>query len=226
MAQYIDPYPQYPFNKDNVAKFSFTCRWEDNDKLMTQGFRYIWGAHYFINYMINNDSFKWETPDKIRLKSGMTIHCLDLEKIIEHKPTILEAQWIAPTPYKQMYEAWRNKGRSTIIPLDEHQSKRTTISDPKPVPRKASARSQEHPGASTRKRLATPTTERAKPVRASSAGLTAIGDIAKALNMHPRDARAILRQTKTPKHEGGWAWPRSQVDKIKSILTKNKKRKS
>lgn len=221
MAQTLDnPYPGYPHTL-NGAKFSFICRWPDEDKLLTQGFKYIWGAYYFLNYMIDGEAFKWESEKRLRTKAGMTIECADLEKIVEYKPTKAEELWRPPTPYKDMYLGFLKK-RRVIIEPDEIGSLSAHVEGRRRrIKADAPQRDQSHASAPARNVRKAPSSKASRPAKDSN--LTSIADIANDLKVEPRIARAILRKTNTPKHEGGWAWPKDMVDKIKSVIKKGMK---
>lgn len=57
-----------------------------------------------------------------------------------------------------------------------------------------------------------------KKARASRDGLMSIGDIAKSLDMNPKEARGILRSVKFAKPACGWAFPADQVETVKKAL--------
>jgi hypothetical protein len=61
--------------------------------------------------------------------------------------------------------------------------------------------------------------------RNSRKGMILIGQIAKELDMHPRDARGILRDLGYEKPEKGWAWrTKEEADKIKQTLQQSRRK--
>ena len=59
--------------------------------------------------------------------------------------------------------------------------------------------------------------------RPSREGLVSVSDIAKEMKLSPKEARAALRRAKTDKPDVGWAFPPSEVDKIKKAIKENLK---
>lgn len=49
-------------------------------------------------------------------------------------------------------------------------------------------------------------------------GMLTIGEIADQLGVHPRDARQVLRKSKTPKPSAGWCWKPEDAEQVKSLL--------
>lgn len=253
MTKTLSPYPSSP---SSPPRFSIKCEWpKEENKRLTQGFRYIWGAYFFVQHMIDNKEIKWQSPTHLITSTGLHISSDDLEGIVNHDPTETERNWVPPTNYRDMYDAFLKKKRVVISgpPIDSHEN----LDLPRELDRKATPRAawtpkrEDAPAPTpptadrTKRRTRTETTKtpadpkvetkvEAKDTpptkRASSparkerpAGLQSIGEIAASINLDPREARSILRSTKTPKPAEGWAWPTAEIESIVKLLNKHRK---
>lgn len=125
-----------------------------------------------------------------------------LKPVWDYKMSTAEQAWTLPLPYSY-----------NIIALRTGQNILTQ--DPKPEPKTPSSRSQDP---KPKKQRVTRTSKK----RPSRDGLLTLADIIsnyKINDMTPADARKILRLSKTPKPDAGWAWPEDEVQSIVDLLS-------
>lgn len=130
-------------------------------------------------------------------KGNIIVSCELMKRVVDHKYTKEEKEWELPTPYPSHAHTIK-EGPRTHEPLENENQ-----SDAAASPRK--------------QRNSTP---RAKTPETH----VTIQQIADEIKLDPREARQILRKH-SEKTEFGWAWPKEGVAKIKSLLTKHRKKK-
>jgi len=176
-------------------------------------------AEYAATYMIDllradADKTTWVNPKTITFEHGdfsITVEGDHLELLCEYKMTPKEKEWVPPEPYASLWPSYLTDRPGQPIRLDTPEAPvapkgPVRTSDKHPNPQQVPKRNHE---------VSPP-----KKAKVSKDGLVSIGDIAEQMKVLPRDARQILRKTKTPKPDAGWAWPKSEVEKIKGIIKK------
>lgn len=153
-------------------------------------------AHKFLMILVEDDEHRWLREDEIRVQNYPESHP---ELITE------SGLWIKGNGLKEIYdyEFKSNKVRRWRLPDFYYQTAIWFRSD---VPYN-------------------PPPPQQKRDRISRKGMILIKDICKQLDMHPRDARGILRALDIKKPRHGWAWrTKEEAEKIKQIL-KDSRRK-
>lgn len=201
-SQKLDPFASSP---SKPPKCTLRGEWENEDgspgKMQLRTFRGIWGAKRLFDFWTEHKQVKWIKSNTLVTEDGMTIRSPELEEIVEYKLTKEEANYIWPEPFLSEVTAFKNKTSvKTLSPTSDH----SRVDKP--------ARKAREP---REKKVRTP--------RPSKDGLISIGEIAAEMKIEPRIARGVLRDTKTPKPDAGWAWPKAEVEKIKSIIKKGLK---
>lgn len=154
-----------------------------------KNFASMYAAKHWLNAVIKKDKYKWLKRDRIEVAT-MEIHSPDLEDIIEHDFTPIEALWELPEPYVSEAAQLRGdkKGRSIGHAdggKDMRESKGNRAAGKKPVPD----------------------------------GMISIADLCTKLKIEPRIARGVLRK-KFDKPEHGWAWSKKDAEKVEATLKK------
>lgn len=201
-SQKLDPFTSSP---SQPPKCSLRGEWENEDgspgKMQLRTFRGLWGAKKLYDFWTDHKQVKWLTPTKLVTEDGMTIQSPELEKIVEYELSREERSYVWPEPFNGEVTHFKNK---TSVKTVNARAEHSKPDKPAKEPRKAKEKKERVP-------------------RPSKDGLVSIGEIAQELKIEPRIARGVLRDTKTPKPDAGWAWPKDQVEKIKSIIKKGMK---
>lgn len=209
------PYPfPIPLSKPAIqSNFGFFC-YSADDRFCFHNFHSAYAAKHFALALIDGADYKWVNPNEILTEKGLRIRGEqgnDLRKALDHQFTKEEAAWDIPEPYLTYYRQFIGRRRLTIddIPASEPQVTRT--------PDDETTR-----GAVITRQPRKPRTERAKITAAKAKVKTGdhitIGTICTELGYPPRVCRAILRDLKEPKPAHGWAWSKSDADRIRSKL--------
>jgi hypothetical protein len=158
-----------------------------------------------VDFLIGEDEYKWLDNRTIITDSGIKIKSDELEDIMEHEFSKSEQEWDF-APHDQdgfALRAMRKSDEDLVTERKERNVRTAYVGDERP---KASRKEK---GSS-------------KP-RASRDGLVTIQAICEELGIDPRDARRVLRGSKTfQKGESGWAWPEGQADEVRKFLGKQK----
>lgn len=186
------PHP-FPASPTRPPQYGFYV-YRDNKFHSYTNFSALYAASRYLNAIVQNSEIKWASDNEIEVFSDPPITIrgegdYDLEKIVEHKDNKLEAQWELPTPYVQ--NALRT--RMQPVPLFREEVEQTI---PKPKPTRKPARRKQPEG-----------------------DMITIAQIADELGISPRDARKVLRSSKTPKPEGGWQWSADEAEKIRKLFS-------
>lgn len=196
-SQQLDPFPSSPAKP---PKCSLRMDWPDTDQMQIRTFRGLWGAKLLFDFLTDFKQVRWMSPTKLIVdETGMVISSPELEQIVEYKLTKNEETYQWPEPFLSEVTSFKNK---TTVKASRGNNRQLPDSE-----------KREH--VKREKKERTP--------RPSKDGLVSIGDIAAQLDIEPRIARGILRTSKTPKPDAGWAWAQGEVDKIKSIIKKGMK---
>lgn len=195
--QKLDPFASSPAKP---PKCSLRMEWPDTDQMQLRTFRDFWGAKKLFDFLTDFKAVRWLTTTKLVVnETGMVISSPELEQIVEHKLDKKHEQYQWTEPFLSEVTAFKNK---TTIKSSKGNDKPKRERDDTPRP----------------------TREKKERVpRPSKDGLITIGDIASDMKIEPRIARGILRDTKTPKPDAGWAWAKNEVDAIKTIIKKGLK---
>ena len=182
--------PPFPSPPARPPKFGIVIV---NEKHHFHTFYALYAAKHFLNLFLDAyPGFKWLTDTSIALSPELTVRSDQLEAIIEHTFSEAEAQWMLPVPYPQ---------RAAQIMAHKHAFKQPTL----PV-RRVKRKKSGYPSQKTK-------------TTASASNLTHLREIAEKLSppLSPREARAIARKH-IDKPERGWMFPKTEVEKITSIL--------
>jgi hypothetical protein len=196
--QKLDPFASSPAKP---PKCSLRFEWPDLDKMQIRTFRGLWGAKLLYDYLTEFKAVRWLTQNKLVVnETGMVITSPELEQIVEYELKKDEQQYQWTEPFLSEITAFKN---------------RTTV--------KSSRGNDRQLPDSEKRKERSPREKKERVSRPSKEGLVSIGDIAQQLEIEPRIARGILRDSKTPKPDAGWAWPKNEVDGIKAIIKKELK---
>lgn len=159
-------------------------------------------AYILLKEFIDGHDRVWVSDDAIETDEGILISTgqHELDRLLTRKYTAEELAWELPSNYKRLVA--QIKGISF-----KQQSNDDTPDDPVPP--------QTKPKGDKPK-------PKSKPVRSGDA--ITIAQLAEELGILPRDARAILRKSNTPKPDAGWEWEPTQAETIRELLKKGKKR--
>lgn len=133
--------------------------------------------------------YRLESPDgRFVLKSD------GLPELVAHRMTAEERKWQLPTPYPK-----------TIMQI------KTGVYG-----------TRDEAEAAPRKPVQAPVVTKApKPARTPKperTGLVSAIEIAQQMKLEPREVRNALRKSGEAKPDAGWAWPTSEVDRIKKVI--------
>lgn len=156
-----------------------------------------------VDFLIGEDEFKWLDNRTIITDGGIKIKSDELEDIMEYEFSKREQEWDFPDDQDGFtLKAMRKSDDELIAERKEKNIRTAYVGDERP-------------------KLRAPKSER-KP-RASRDGLVTIQVICEELGIDPRDARRVLRGSKTfQKGDAGWAWPEGQADEVRKFLGKQK----
>lgn len=197
-SQKLEPFSSSPAKP---PKCSLRFEWPDTGQMQLRTFRGIWGAKLLYDFLTEFKAVRWLDDKKLVVnETGLVISSPELEQIVEYKLKKDEEQYQWPEPFFSEINAFK---------------KRTTVkaSRGNDRPERKKPNMEERPKREKKERVPRP----------SKDGLVSIGDIADEMKIEPRIARGILRDTKTPKPDAGWAWPKNEVDGIKAIIKKGLK---
>lgn len=170
-------------------------------------------AEYYPAYVMlqqfltpNQDNFKWHSDDAILTDEGILISTggHELDRLMTRKYSKEELDWELPNNYHRLVA--QIKGL-TFIPTQVSEPVEQRHDDEKPSKRKSR---EDRPAPSPRK--------------PKDSSLIDLATIASAINLDAKEARNILRKHATKPDHGAWAWPTDEVDTIKALLTKNRKK--
>lgn len=165
-----------------------------NNLLQINGFCTLYAAKKFVEAVIGDEEYKWrDTNEFITVDSGMIVKSDTLEDIIEHEYSPQETAWALPEPYAS---------EAHFLATGERYSAKPPPKDFEVVP-------------IPQRRSSTP--------RPSRDGLTTLATICADIKLDPREARAILRKSNTPKPATGWSGDDAWAKSIKQLLTRGKK---
>lgn len=195
------PFPSAPHRGTMHAVY---VRNPDLDRFCCMTFAATYAAKAFVEFTLRDEPFTvlppntplgYTIPDTIKAThSGVEIRIPStLQQVLSYRPSQAEEEWELPT-YHQAIALSMHRALSS--PSD-------TDSDDQPA--------------------ATRQPKQQRSPAPDKSGLITIGEIAASLSLHPRDARAALRKSGTPKPNVGWAFTPAEVDNIKSIIKANAK---
>lgn len=204
----------YDLNITKSTKVSYGFYVTYRDRLCFYRFAALYAAKRFLEIVIDNDKYTWQTwapargikPEPLLVTSrGVKIRGYGLEDALEYAPTKEEAAF--------RFDAI-DEGTYANIPRDEPHSllglQSTTPLAHVPAELVKTPRHAPSSPKSTSSRT---------PKASKVAGMITIGEIAQNLSIEPRVARGILRDTKTPKPaSGNWAWSTSDAEVIITLL--------
>lgn len=200
--QKLDPFASSPAKP---PKCSLRMEWPDTDMMQLRTFRDFWGAKKLFDFLTEFKQVRWLSTTKLVVnETGMVISSPELEQIVEHKLDKKHEQYQWTEPFLSEVTAFKNK---------------TTIKSSR-----GNERVHRQPaGADQDDKIHAKREKKERTPRPSKDGLISIGEIAAEMKIEPRIARGILRDTKTPKPDAGWAWAKGEVDGIKAIIKKGLK---
>jgi hypothetical protein len=208
----------YPSAPHRPARYSVSFRWAElADRFMILTFGAEFSARHCIDFMIEDDEYKWLNDITIQTDRGIVIGSDHLEHLMEYEMSKKEKSWEPPEPYPSMWRTFRD-GKQTkarqygeVPPIEPEKPRQATPGGAAAAkPRPADAQRQPRkPGAS----------------RVAKAGYITVGQLSAQLGIEPTHARAALRGAKLEKPEGGWQWPQGEIDKIKKIIMAGVKKK-
>lgn len=197
-AQKLDAFPSAPAKP---AKCSLRMEWPDINTMQLRTFRGIWGAKKLYDFITEFKAVRWlDSTTLVVNETGLVIKSPELEEIVEYKLKKEEETYEWPEPFLSEVTAFKN--RTTVKLSRGNAERKSSTDDDTPKPKRE---------------------KKERVPRPSKDGLVSIGDIAQQLEIEPRIARGVLRTSKTPKPDAGWAWPQGEVDKIKAIIKKGLK---
>lgn len=174
-------------------------------------FAEYYAAKAMLDQFIQGHDFLWQSDDVITTDEEITIASgsHELDRLITRKYTKEELEWELPSNYKRLVA--QIKGL-TFIP--------TQVGPDIDVKEDAG----EQPSRGKRERKSRE--DRSQPTKRApkDSSLVQLADIASAINLDAKEARNILRKHATKPDHGAWAWPNDEVDTIKALLTKNRKK--
>jgi len=202
--------PPFPIVLSKInSRFGFYC-YNADDRFMFINFHSAYAAKAFLDMIIDGAEYKWLRNNELLTEKGMRIRgeqSDDLERAIEHKLTPTEREWDVPDPLFTTVRQFI--GRRVVVDdnviKDPHEAVKveqvTRTRAPKkervPKPRDAVAKAK---------------------AKVKSGEHITISEICEELGHPPRVCRAILRELKVPKPDHGWAWSKSEAEKIRSRL--------
>lgn len=180
-------------------------------KILVLSFGELYSAHYFINQILEGDT--WEECEPVGSRTGImtafgiriTMFSDLIWKVIEYEPTELEAEW----EDRQVVQRVRQLkyGRSEFQSYEPE----TTEGD-QPVLSKRDRRTPKPP-------------KEPKP-KIDKTGMVTANDIAKELGVEGREVRGVLRAMKLEKPQGGWAFDKKTAEEIKDKVKRGLKEKA
>jgi hypothetical protein len=195
-----DPFPSPPGRPGKYVLY--LGRADDEDGLLTEV--HIWAEPYaalkFLELVLDEDDFEIDEEGKLWSETGITVECDLLAEVLEHDYTVAEAIWQLPHPHNEYARRFRRQ--------NPEEAKARMIAGATAAVEESRVRREKRKAGGGR--------------RGRGVGMTTIGDLAKELEMHPRDCRAILRKA-IKKPAAGWEWKNEELDGIREILRKGKK---
>lgn len=183
-------------------KCSLRMEWPDINIMQLRTFRGLWGAKKLFDFLTEFKATRWlDTNSLVVNETGMVIKSPELEQIVEYKLKKDEEMYVWPEPFLSEINAFKNR---TTVKASRGNNRELPESDKRKEPKEKHEKKERVP-------------------RPSKDGLISIGDIAAEMKIEPRIARGILRDSKTPKPDAGWAWAKDEVDAIKAIIKKGLK---
>lgn len=197
-----DPYPSSP---TRCPLYNIYTKPTGEARIKSvQVFAATYSAKKFLDALINDTEFEWIDDNKIRTGSGLDIKSDQIHELLAHEYSKPELEW-------QLHGQYRDCAHRLLYGKALPQAERDWEPTEQAVPAPTPASKQSKPTK----------TKKSKSARvASREGLVTIAKIAKELDMTPREARGILRKTKTPKPDAGWAWSAKDAKAITKIIKK------
>lgn len=194
--------PAFPIAlSDNVvSRFGFYCT-TDTGRFCFHNFHSEYAARHFLDLVIDERTYKWLNDDEIELSNGTRIRGerpRQLDRILRYQMNEREQLWEPPIPDRYY---WLSFARGKAISIDGS-------SEPVKAPR------------APRAPMPDELKVHRKKLKAKSGQYITVADIAKELNVSPRDCRQALRQLKVAKPDHGWAWAPSDAEAIRNKLRK------
>lgn len=169
-------------------------------------FAEYYAAYAMLQEFIHRHDYMWQSDDVITTDEEITIasNAHELDRLITRKYTKEELEWELPSNYKRLVA--QIKGLTFVPTQTTEPIERDT---PEPSPSKRKSRE-----------------DRSQPTKRTpkDSSLVQLADIASAINLDAKEARNILRKHATKPDHGAWAWPSDEVEAIKTLLTKNRKK--
>lgn len=190
------PFPSSPAIKpQHVLKIT---KADDPNVLLVLSFAAAYSAVAFIGECCNHKmgKLKWKNKDAVILPGDLLMSSDTIEDLFEYELSKEENDFELPEPYStHAKNILEGKPLTTSQPNTERER-------PKREPREPSA----------------PRAPRAPKV--SRDGLVTLATLCEEIGMEPRDARMILRKKFASKPDAGWAWPETEADTIRKLLSK------
>lgn len=166
-------------------------------------FAAIYAAKKYLDILLGDDDVSLTKGitgqnDTLVSSTGITVRCDKIKEIWDHEYTSKEEQWELGEPDASNAARFRANSHELRERSPENDND-----------------SKDKPSREVREK------KESKP-KVDKTGLITIQQICDEIKMEPREARGILRKTKTQKPAVGWAWDKSQVDAIKTLLHNNK----
>lgn len=184
------PFPSAP-SRPPYCELKITR--EDKDMMHVHTFGAPYSAKKMIEALIGEDDFKEINDQVIKTDRGIKIKSKHLIEVMNHKYTPEEKAWALPIPYPRMIQLFRGETynkETSDVPMNPDK--------PKTAPQVKK--------------------EKPAPKAPRPDGLITIQNICAELKIDPSRARAVLRSSKTPKPDHGWAWPKKDADAIRKLV--------
>lgn len=185
--------PAYPCAPRYPGRYALyvTRRGDDVGQCMVQVFAAPYAARKFLDALLADDGYVWESDVTIRSETGIIVSTRwfpgRLRECVEHEYTREERDWELDHRHLDAARLFRH-GPDVRPTADGGVEPVTRAPRPAPTP------------------------------RASRDGLVPAADVAAQLGVEARDLRAALRRMKVPKPAAGWAWPETEVPALVAMV--------
>ena len=173
-----------------------SLRFDNENRLHVVSYCAAWPAKKALDYIIEDEKFKWIDRRTIVLDSGLRVQSDELEELMELELGRREEEWDFPEYELRKFAMIKMKK----VDIDREKSER--------APRQANSGEPLPPRKEKRERVP----------RSSREGLVTVQTICEELGIDPRDARQFFRKKKLEKPSAGWAWEEGRANEIRKML--------
>lgn len=214
--------PAFPSSPVLPPRYGFYI-YRDTKFLAYQAFYGTYAARKFLDVLLKDVDWEFAKPNEnevghndpgkhlIECSNGIQVkawkHDFD---VLDYEMTEEEEAWEIPEPHIHQWYALRA---------------RADAGDPEPTPMKYLTKEERREAKrEAREARRSEKAERApRTPRPSKEGLVTAVEIAKEMGVDPKEARIALRASDEKKPDCGWAWDRSEVERIKKVIKANLK---